>query len=323
MLFRKRRFRTSIPNELGRSSPVVTPLAAVDNEMPKRLTVNHTTVYKYHRPVMFNEHRLMFRPRDSHDMRLLESRLTISPPATVRWLHDVFGNSTAIASFEAAASELRFEAAIELEHYGITNDAFPIEPRARTVPFPYTDDERADLGRAVERHYPDPDGLVEQWVAAFCQPGGTPTERLLVDMTAAVKSLFRYVERHAPGVQTPAETLRKQSGTCRDFALFLMEAARSVGIGARFVSGYLYDPAVDGADAGIVGAGATHAWVQLYLPGAGWVEFDPTNGIVGGPALIRVAVARDPSQAIPITGTYNGAPDDFAGLTVEVTVRAG
>ncbi len=290
--------------------------------MPKRLTVNHSTVYRYRSAVAFNEHRLMFRPRDSHDMRLMRSTLSITPPASVRWLHDVFGNSIAIATFEAPADELRFEAAIELEHFGITGDAFPVEDRAQSTPFDYTEEEIADLGRTQEPHYPDSLRALRRWVNEFCRPGGTPTERLLVDMTTAVRSHFRYIERQTPGVQTPAETLRLQSGTCRDFALFLMEAARSLGIAARFVSGYLYDPAVDGRDEGIVGAGSTHAWVQLYLPGAGWMEFDPTNGIVGGPALIRVAVARDPSQAIPIVGTYNGAAEDFQDLEVAVTVRS-
>ena len=290
--------------------------------MPKRLTVYHSTVYQYHRAVTFNEHRLMFRPRDSHDMRLIKATLNIAPVATVRWLHDVFGNSIAIATFDTPADELRFEASVELEHYGISSNIFPVDDVAQTTPFAYTDEDVADLGRTRDPHYPDSSGALREWVGAFCHPGGTPTERLLVNMTTAIKSHFRYVERHDLGVQTPAETLRLQSGTCRDFALFLMEAARTLGIGARFVSGYLYDPAVDGTDAGIVGAGATHAWVQLYLPGAGWVEFDPTNGIVGGPALIRVAVARDPSQAVPVTGTYNGAAEDFRDLNVAVTVRA-
>lgn len=291
--------------------------------MPTLLTVRHNTVYEYRRPVTFNEHRLMFRPRDSHDIRLLESKLSITPPATVRWLHDVFGNSIAIATFVDEGQELRFESAIVLEHFGVLGDAFPIEDRAQTTPFDYTVEELYDLGRTVERHYADPLGLVDHWVSGFCSPDGeTKTERLLVDMTNAVKSEFRYTRRTDPGVQTPTETLSRRSGTCSDYALFLMEAARSLGIAARFVSGYLYDPAVDGGVGGVVGAGSTHAWVQLYLPGAGWVEFDPTNGIVGGPSLIRVAVARDPSQAIPLTGSYNGAADDFVAMGVEVTVRA-
>jgi transglutaminase-like putative cysteine protease len=124
------------------------------------------------------------------------------------------------------------------------------------------------------------------------------------------------------GVQTPAQTLTLGSGTCRDYALLMMETVRSLGVAARFVSGYLYDAALDGAAPGMVGAGYTHAWVQVYLPGSGWVEFDPTNGLVGGPNLIRVAVARDPTQAIPVQGSYTGAAGDFLDMNVEVIVTS-
>ena len=147
-----------------------------------------------------------------------------------------------------------------------------------------------------------------------------PTIELLTTLTREIKQRLRYVARANEGTQTPEETLAKGGGTCRDYALLMMEAVRSLGFAARFVSGYLYDPALDGGPSGTQGAGATHAWVQVYLPGAGWAEFDPTNGIVGGRNLIRVGVARDPKQAIPLAGTFIGAPDDYLGLEVEVQV---
>jgi transglutaminase-like putative cysteine protease len=100
----------------------------------------------------------------------------------------------------------------------------------------------------------------------------------------------------------------------------MMEAARALGLAARFISGYLYSPATD--NGGNVGGGATHAWVQIYLPGAGWMEFDPTNGIVGNRDLIRVAVVRDPAQAIPISGSWTGTPSDYLGMTVDVTISS-
>jgi transglutaminase-like putative cysteine protease len=138
-----------------------------------------------------------------------------------------------------------------------------------------------------------------------------------------VKEQFPYARREEMGTQTPLETLQKQSGSCRDFALFMMEAVRSLGFAARFVSGYLYDEQLLAAESGVVGGGATHAWMQVFLPGAGWVEFDPTNALAGGRNLIRVAVARDAAQAAPLTGSFTGAPADFLGMTVEVTVTAG
>lgn len=290
--------------------------------MPTRLTVKHTTIYRYARPVTFNEHRLMFRPRDSHDLRLLSTGLNISPPAQVRWLHDVFSNSIAVATFSQAADTLHLESTFTADHYGIEEASFPIEPYARSVPFSYSQDEIPDLGRTIERHYPDPDHKVDAWVRRFLSPDGwTETDALLINITKSIKQAFAYQARDY-GTQSPVETLDRMAGTCRDFALLMMEAVRSLGMAARFVSGYLYDPAMDGAGQGIVGAGATHAWVQVYLPGSGWVEFDPTNGLVGGPNLIRVAVARDPRQAIPAQGSFVGSTGDFLGMSVDVAVTA-
>ena len=286
----------------------------------QRLEVRHSTVYSYRRPVGFGEHRLMFRPRDSHDLRLIETALAISPEAEVRWLHDVLSNSIAIATFAGPAERLSFESRILLDHFGLSSPNFPIEDYARDFPFAYATDELPDLRRFIERAYPDPEHRVQAWARRFLSGGRTDTGGLLLAMTQAIPTELSYRRRYTIGTQPPAETLALGAGTCRDFALLMMEAARALGLAARFVSGYLYDPAVDGAGPGAVGAGETHAWVQVYLPGAGWVEYDPTNGLAGGANLIRVAVARDPSQAVPLQGTYLGAPEDFVDMTVEVQV---
>ncbi len=276
------------------------------------VTIRHTTSYQYARPVQFGDHRLMFRPRDSHDLRVLSTGLEIGPNARIRWLHDVFGNSIAVASFAEPAVQLRFVSTIRLEHYPSVALEFPIEAYARTHPFSYSAEEMPDLGRTMERHYPDPEHKVDQWARRFAaSPGETDTQALLVDMTADIRREFRYEAREEEGTQSPVETLQRGSGTCRDFALLMMEAARSLGFAARFVSGYLYDDRA-------VGGGATHAWVQIYLPGGGWVEFDPTNALLGGQKLVRVAVTRDPAQAIPVSGTWTGAASDFLGMTVNV-----
>lgn len=291
--------------------------------MPK-LTVRHETVYRYHEPVSFGPHRLMFRPRDSHDMRLIDTRLEIQPAARVSWLHDVFSNSITIARFANPVDTLRFVSTIELDHFGWSNPQFAIEPFAQTYPFSYQFEQQPDLARTIERHYADPDRRIDTWARKFLRTDGpTDTQGVLVAMTKAIKAEFAYIARTEPGTQTPLETLSKGSGTCRDYALFMMEAARSLGLAARFVTGYLYDPALDGADQGFVGAGSTHAWVQVYLPGAGWVEFDPTNGLVGGANLIRVAVVRDPAQAIPLSGTFFGPADAFWRMEVDVKVIRG
>jgi transglutaminase-like putative cysteine protease len=286
-----------------------------------QLTVRHDTVYRYARPVTFNEHRLMFRPRDSHDLRLLDTALSITPPASVRWYHDVFSNSIAIATFDEAADRLSFESTIVIDHFGLDSLVFPIAPYARAFPFTYSAEDIPDLGRTIERHYPDPDNRLAAWAHGLVpEAGPTETQVLLLLMTQAIQAKIRYAERPEPGVQTPLETLRSGAGSCRDLALLMMEAARSLGLAARFVTGYLYDPALDSGGVGLVGSGATHAWAQIYLPGAGWIEVDPSNGLIGGANLIRVGVARDPSQAIPLQGSYNGTPEDFLDLTVTVTV---
>jgi transglutaminase-like putative cysteine protease len=289
----------------------------------QRLTVDHKTTYRYRRPVTFGEHRLMFRPRDSHDLRLLDTRLTIRPAAEVRWLHDVFSNSVAVAQFEGPSDELFLQSTIVLDRYPLADAQFSIEAFAETIPFSYPASEVPDLGRTIERHHADPQRLVTEWTRRFLsQTGATATEDFLVAVTGAIHNEFEYEVRYAPGVQTPVETLQRRAGTCRDFALFMMEAVRSVGLAARFVSGYLYDPAIDGRASDVQGAGSTHAWVQVYLPGAGWIEFDPTNGSHGGGNLVPVAMAREPSQAIPVSGTFDGVEDDFLDMSVEVSVRA-
>ena len=287
------------------------------------LTVLHRTTYRYANPVRFGEHRLMMRPRDSHDLRLIETGLSIWPPASVRWIHDVFGNSVAVASFRADGSELVVDSRFRAQHYPLPEEALGVEAFARRYPFSYDAEEIPDLGRTVERHYPDPSHEIDAWARGFVNEADHDTVAILVAMTRAIKQRFLYNPRDALGTQEPLVTLRTGSGTCRDYALFLMEAARSLGFAARFVSGYLYDSSLgrDGAEA-VVGAGSTHAWVQIYLPGAGWVEFDPTNGLVGGRDLIRVAVTRDPRQAVPLSGSFTGLTGDFLGMTVQVEVTA-
>jgi transglutaminase-like putative cysteine protease len=287
------------------------------------LHIQHRTTYLYARTVDFGEHRLMSRPRDSHDLRLIDTTLSIDPPASsLRWIHDVFGNSIAIVTFDEPAQKLTFDSGFTAEHYPAEPRKIVVEPYASRFPFSYSTEDAMDLGRTKERHYQDARHLVDEWGKAVLER--TPESRtldVLIEMATAICRDFKYVAREEAGVQTPLETLRNASGSCRDFALFMMEAARSLGLAARFVSGYLYDEmSIGGGE--LVGGGATHAWLQVFLPGAGWVEFDPTNALVGGHNLIRVAVARDPSQAIPLAGSFKGEKEDFVSMSVEVAVTA-
>lgn len=262
----------------------------------------------------------MFRPREGHDQKLIETKLEISPePREMRWLHDVFGNSVCVARFSGRARELRFDSTVLLDHTPTNVLDFQIEPSAETYPFSYDFDDMPDLARSIERQYPDPDHEVERWARQFLRPDGpTGTWEMLAALTRAIRRSFVYIPRPERGVQEPVRTLRLGSGTCRDFAVFMIEAVRSLGLAARFVSGYIYVPERSGR----VGGGATHAWLRVYVPGAGWVELDPTNGIVGNRDLIRVAIARDHRHLLPLHGTWTGFPSDSLGMTVEVSATA-
>lgn len=281
-------------------------------------TVRHLTTYRYARPVAFGEHRMMFRPRDSHDQKLIDATVLIDPwPTDLHWMHDVFGNSVAVASFDRKADTLSFQSNIHIDHATSNVPDVRIEESARLYPFAYGVEEMPDLAPFIARQYPDPS--VERWARQFVRIGRpTSTGMLLMTITRAISESFVYRRRIEKGTQEPAYTLQFKQGTCRDFALFMIEAARSLGFAARFVSGYIYVPSRDGG--AYRGGGSTHAWCQVYLPGCGWVEFDPTNGIVGNRDLIRVAVARDPRQAVPLTGSFTGGRGDCTGMEVEVEV---
>ena len=284
--------------------------------------VVHTTEYRYVRPVRLLRHRLMLRPHDSHDLRLLDATLALTPPARgSRWAHDVFSNSVCYIDWpDTQTNLLRIVSVLDLEHYP-TRTTLQLDPVAETFPFSYAAEEAPDLSRLQERHCPDPERLVDAWARRFLNTAGpTRTMDMLVAMTRAIKADFTYQAREAEGTQLPTTTLQRRSGACRDFALLMIEAVRSLGLAARFVSGYLYDEGLCDRPDAVVGGGASHAWCAVYLPGAGWVEFDPTNGLIAGRNLIRVCVARTPEQALPVSGGFVGRADDFSCLLVDVEV---
>jgi transglutaminase-like putative cysteine protease len=284
------------------------------------LTIKHITTYQYRQPVAFGEHRMMLRPRDGHDQSLIDAKIVITPtPISIRRTQDAFGNHVDIAHFAGRAKELRFESTIRLDHSHADLHDLDIEESARTFPFVYGAEEMPDLAHLIERKSFDPNCQVERWARTFLRKDGpTNTHELLINLTHGIRRTFKYARRHEKGVQTPVQTLALGCGSCRDLAMLMIDAARSLGMAARFVSGYLHVPDDDHR-----GGGNTHAWAQVYLPGAGWVDFDPSSGIVGNRDLIRVAVVRDPRQAIPLHGTWMGSPSDYVGMNVQVAVTSG
>jgi transglutaminase-like putative cysteine protease len=284
------------------------------------LTIRHITTYTYKQPVAFGEHRMMLRPRDDNDQKILESDLEITPePSHLAWTQDIFGNHVATARFTDLASELRFESTSRLIHAPAGFRPGDIEDFAQTYPFAYAAEARPGLARFIAPS--SPHAKLNRWAARFLRDDGTADIReLLIDMTQTIKRTFKHVARHEKGIQDPIQTLKLSSGSCRDLAVFMIAALRSLGIAARFVSGYLH--LADDDDDDRITGGNTHAWVQVYVPGPGWVDFDPSSGMVGNQNLVRVAVVHEPREAIPLQGTWIGTASDHLAMKVAVKVTA-
>lgn len=281
----------------------------------KRLQITHLTEYHYQSPVTFTPHRALVRPREGHDVHIESSRLEISPAANIRWIRDMYGNSIAILEFLEPASQLRLLSEVVVAHYDEAPLDFVIEPDAVSYPFQYQMDEQAELIPYRLSAYPRGAAGLRDWLLQLYKPGQLiGTFELLSRLNTAIFESFTYVRREEPGIQSPAETLAKGTGSCRDFATLMMEAARHWGFGARFVSGYLQVAPTEDQH------GATHAWTEIYIPGAGWRGFDPTNNTIAGSQHVSVAVVRDPERAAPLSGSWIGEPGAFAGMHVDVRV---
>jgi transglutaminase-like putative cysteine protease len=284
------------------------------------LRIQHKTTYRYRQPVSLGPHRLMLRPRESRDLRLISSNVAVTPLAAVTWAQDVFGNAVATAVFQTMSDHLVIDSVAEIELSAAAWPVFDVAASAICYPFQYSADEWIDLGALTVQQYPDPAGQLLYWARAFVRGNPTDTLALLKDLSVGVAASIRYQSRDDEGTQSPTQTLDRGLGSCRDFAVLFVEAARGLGFGARLVSGYLYHPDPATFTPGV--AGSTHAWAEIYVPGAGWITFDPTNRGVGGSNLIPVAVARDIRQAVPVAGSFVGAPDAFESMSVQVQVTS-
>jgi len=282
------------------------------------LRIHHKTTYAYRQPVRLGPHHLLLRPRESRDLRLLSSEIVMNPPGNMTWASDVFGNAVATVTFPTATNRLVIDSMARLELDALPWPVFDIAASAIVYPFQYSDDERTDLGALTTQQYADPAAHFRTWAKGFVRGQTTDTLSLLKDLNADLYSRIRYEVREDEGTQSPSRTLERRQGSCRDFAVLFVEAARSLGFGARIVSGYLYDPQSNLV--GSRGLGSTHAWAEVYVPGAGWITFDPTNSRVGGDNLIPVAVGRNIRQIMPVSGSFTGATDAFHAMDVEVVV---
>lgn len=277
----------------------------------QRYKILHRTYYNFSAAVQLEPHSLRLRPREGHELHIESSSLSITPAATLRWHRDVENNSVAIATFTTPSNQLKIESEVIIQQYNEAPLDFLVADYAMNYPFAYTDEDRVLLSPYLY----DPgnrasDALVK-WVANIWRMGERlQTYSLLQRLSNKINQSLAYQLREEPGVQTAEQTLAYATGSCRDFAALFMQAARYLGLAARFVSGYLYAPP------STVNFGATHAWAEVYLPGAGWKGFDPTTGEIVGANHIAVAVARLPESVPPVAGSFVGPP----GASLEVGV---
>jgi transglutaminase-like putative cysteine protease len=280
----------------------------------QRLRIQHETKYQFSTPVTFNPHRLLIRPRAGHDVHIESSRLYITPANTVKWQRDVFDNSLAVVSFQASSNKLIIASEVVIQHYEHAPFDFLVDDYALHYPFQYAAGEQPDLASFQQLKFSNDQGRVKDWLQQL-NLFGRQTFDLLMTLNLAIHRQLRYQVREEAGVQSPAQTLAQGSGSCRDYATLFIEACRSLGLASRFVSGYLHAPATE------VGNASTHAWAEVYLPGAGWKGFDPTTGQVTGSQHIAVAVARDPETVPPVSGSFIGPDLGLPIMQVNVQVN--
>jgi transglutaminase-like putative cysteine protease len=285
------------------------------------LRIRHATTYSYAGAVSFGPHRLMLRPRDSFDLRVVDTALSIAPQARLRWMHDAYGNSVAIAHFDTPADTLDIVSELVIQRFGSALPRTEIETSSAVTGVVYTEAERAVLQPYLDLAAADPDGVLDRWLADFRATIGGGSGHLLRDLAHAIYGGLGYALRYDEGTQHPADTVRQGSGSCRDYAWLFIELARRMGFASRFVTGYIHDRSPDAT--GLVSSvGLTHAWADVFIPGDGWVEFDPTNDLVADRQLLRVAVARVPEDASPVSGSFTGLTGSFLGLSVGVAIEA-
>ena len=283
------------------------------------VSIHHRTSYRYQELVTLSPHRMMLRPRESRELRLLSHDISIVPEAQIKWSHDVFGNAVATASFRTPTDSVVIESVAAVELTSEQWPVFDIDVSAINYPFVYADRDYTDLGALTAQQYVDVDNTLRDWALGFIAANPTDTLSLLKDVSLGIAYTISYQSREEEGTQGPLQTLERSWGSCRDFAVLFAEAVRSLAFGARLVSGYLFNP--DNSMTGSGDSGSTHAWVEVFVPGAGWITFDPTNRSMGGANLIPVAVVRDIAHAVPVAGTFIGRSDAFLGMDVLVDVK--
>jgi transglutaminase-like putative cysteine protease len=285
----------------------------------RRYHIHHRTVYRYSAPVRFGLHRLVLRPRESHDIQVIKHQIIVQPEAQFFWLTDLFGNNIALVEIPDQADRLEIINEVILDRVEGLEDSAPHRiSRVSVAPLPvtYPQMELGVIQGYVTPVYEDDAPTVSSWTEQCSQSVPKPTAvGMVAHLNRCVHEQIRYQRREEKGVQSPARTLALGSGSCRDMATLLMEACRTLGIAARFVSGYL------DATASAAGRGSTHAWVEVYLPDSGWRGFDPTVGATTTPKHVALGVSTHPRGVMPVSGIYDGPPGSYQGMEVAISIR--
>jgi transglutaminase-like putative cysteine protease len=282
--------------------------------MNKRLRIIHTTEYHYSEPVRFGVHRVLMRPREGHDLRIVQAMAEATPSSSIDWVRDIHGNSIALVTFLEPSDHLRIHSELLVDLAGDRMRECGVAALAHVYPFQYEADEQIDMLPYRIPSYPHDGPRLREWLRGVYEPGTlVNTLELLKRLNTAIFETLEYKWREEYGVQLPCESLRLGTGSCRDYAVLMMEAARHLGFAARFVTGYIQMAAGQ--------HGATHAWTEIYLPGAGWRGFDPTNHKMAGPEHVAVAVTREQEKAAPISGAWDGPAGAFQRMEVIVRVE--
>jgi transglutaminase-like putative cysteine protease len=280
----------------------------------QRYRILHRTYYNFSGEVQLGPHVLRLRPREDHEVRIESATLAITPTATLRWQRDVEDNSVAIATFEAPASQLAIESEVIIQHFNAAPLDFLVDAQAVDYPFAYSPDDQPVLFPYMDGSRRSSRDPLLAWVETLWRPGERiQTYALLQRLCVSIHERVSYQVREEPGVQDAAATLASGTGSCRDMAALFIDATRCLGLAARFVSGYLQ------AEPSALNYGSTHAWAEVYLPGAGWKGFDPSIGEIVGAQHIPVAVARLPESVPPVAGTYLGPPGTRLSVGVWVS----
>ena len=263
-----------------------------------KVGIRYETVYRYERAVRFSPHDVRLFPRSDRFVQIARLDFRTKPETKVQFGRDLFDNAVASCFFEKAAERLELHLEIDVEVLKKNPFEFVLARRAVQMPFAYEEDIASIICAYCQRQTGDKISL-RDWIPPT---SGSPRETvaILVELTRLLHRTISYQRREEGAAQAPAETLRLGRGACRDTAVLLAEILRDAGLAARVVSGYLRE-----ADEEIRRAeGSLHAWTEAFLPGAGWVGLDPTNGILCNDNFIAAAVGLRPADITPISGSF-------------------